>query len=810
MAFASLVVSISGNIQSLEKELKTASARVQSFGNSLQSVGSALALGVTAPIAGFAAAALHASGEIQALKLALDSITRSSQETAIQFARLRELAKLPGLGLTEVAKGSVQLQSIGQSAQTAERWIKAFGNAIAAVGGGKAEFAGAVVQLQQMSNKSKVLAEDLKPLLNNIPQIGRIMRENFGAASSEELGKMGVSAKQFLEVVVRELEKIPQVGGGIKNSFENLSDSVKDSMAKAGDALAPFATKFINEFAEPALKKIGELAKGFQALQPQTQSFIVAAGGVSAVAPIVIVALGNLISNLALLSTAWRSAGGAAGIFSSALAVATSRFTLYGAAAATALPSIVSLVTAQNLAGATAIQGSQLMENLRKKLVALRVDGVNELAAAYDAGNISTEEYRQGLLNLANSAAPKVAQAIPKAKEEVKKFGDVGLAVAKEKAQPLLEKMKAMGGESGNLARIYEILRGEQERLGDEIARSSLNLERGKTGWLDFGEAMGLAENAFFKTKVGLDSIEASIDAFVKRAASASVETRQAFDDFKAVADLDKVVNQQRGKAGFARTKSLLADQIKDQGKELSAFSRQVSLVSNDLARDLAKLAVSGGKFAESVKNAFKSLGESLVRLALERQIGRIVNLVLDLTSRIKGMDKVIGAVFGGGSNAAGSAAGAVASSAGSAAAGVAGSAGSVAGGAASGALGIVGAVAGVATAVSSIISNFQFAGMNKSLDVIVRHTLETSLQLQHLQASANMWWPKLGMIHDRLAQILTTGIGVYNASGDQGLRLAGAVAGGGNGNTFNFYVQSSDPRAVTEEIHKYLKRKGL
>ena len=51
-------------------------------------------------------------------------------------------------------------------------------------------------------------------------------------------------------------------------------------------------------------------------------------------------------------------------------------------------------------------------------------------------------------------------------------------------------------------------------------------------------------------------------------------------------------------------------------------------------------------------------------------------------------------------------------------------------GSAAGGAISIVGAVGSVASAVSGVISNFQMAGMNKSLDLIVKHTLQTANQL--------------------------------------------------------------------------------
>jgi hypothetical protein len=44
----------------------------------------------------------------------------------------------------------------------------------------------------------------------------------------------------------------------------------------------------------------------------------------------------------------------------------------------------------------------------------------------------------------------------------------------------------------------------------------------------------------------------------------------------------------------------------------------------------------------------------------------------------------------------------------------------------------------------------------------------------------ANEFWPWMKFAHDRLATINTQGVGVYNAPGDQGLRIASGSGGGG------------------------------
>ncbi len=780
-AFASLVVSIGADLSSLDAATKKALGQIRAFSANVQQVGTTLAVGLSAPIAAFAGTALKSAADLESLKLGLTAVTGSAVRAGAEFEKLREVAKLPGLGFQEAVRGSTNLQAVGFSADQSRKILLEFGNALAQVGRGRDDLNEVIRQLGQLASRGKVTADNLKPIIERVPQVASIIRKEFGTIDTEVLQKMNVSSERLIQVLLGGLSQLSRTTGGLSNDFENLKDTMVVAFAKAGDALRPLAKTFIDEFAVPALEKMTALSQKFAQLSPSTQGFAIAVGGLAVALPPLIYSVGALSG---ALTTLYGALGGPIGLIAALTVVLT---------------------------GAS-LAGSQIADALEK--ARSKADSFAERATRFNThfGTASeriatTKDNLLDYVTELNKTIPPTVGAGAAVKtlgEEVKK--------AKEHFPKLTEVMNAQGIAGQLLNARVSILQAEYSKLVQEIAQGTLNIERGKSGWLDFAEALGLGENVFFKTKVGIDSMEGAIDSFVKRAAQAGPEVKLAFDSFKAEADLTKFENQQRGRSGVATTKRLFLDKdaLKDQGREFSAFSRQVSLVSNDLARDLAKLAFSGGKFAETMTKAFKSFGESLVRLALEKQIGRLVNMVLDFASKVRGLDKVIGAVFGGGVSAASSAAGSAAGAAGSAAGSIAVAGSSAAGAAASGTLGIVGAVAGVATAVSSIIGNFQFAGMNKSLDIIVKHTLETSLQLQSLQASANQWWPKLGMIHDRLAQIIASGVGVFNAPGDQGLRIAGAVAGGGGGNTFNFYITNPDPRAVTDEINRYLRQRGL
>ncbi len=200
-------------------------------------------------ILGLAGVAVKASADMDSLKRALVAVAGSSEEAEKQLARLKEVAKAPGLGFKEAIQGSVRLQAAGFSALLAERALKAFGNAIATVGGGKEELDGVSMALAQIASKGKISAEEILQLAERVPQIRKAMQAAFGTSDTEKLQEMGIEAEEFVSRVVSELEKLPQVTGGAKNAIENLGDALFRAFSQAGDV--------INRFLIPAIETVG-------------------------------------------------------------------------------------------------------------------------------------------------------------------------------------------------------------------------------------------------------------------------------------------------------------------------------------------------------------------------------------------------------------------------------------------------------------------------------------------------------------------------------------------------------------------------
>lgn len=299
-AFNTAMGTIGPRLDQARADAEAAWAPIATLGTSLMGVGAGLTAAITVPLGALATAAVSAAGEMQSLMAGLTAVAGSSEAAKVQMERLKEVAKLPGLGLEEAVQGSIRLQAVGVSAQEAEREMKAFGNALATVGKGRADLEAVITQLVQMSSKTKVVAEDLKPIMERVPQVATIVKEAFGTIDTEVIQKMGVTTKDFVATIITGLEKLPPVAGGIKNSFENVSDAMQQSLAKVGNAFIPIITAAA-PYVEAFIVSIGDLGDKFTQLPAPIQNGVLAFGAVlTAIGPVTL-AIGGVAAAIGLL-----------------------------------------------------------------------------------------------------------------------------------------------------------------------------------------------------------------------------------------------------------------------------------------------------------------------------------------------------------------------------------------------------------------------------------------------------------------------------------------------------------------------------
>ena len=285
-------------LDAFEKRLGQTSGRVNDLAHAMTAF-------VTGPLLALGAGAVKSAMELDSLKRGLTAVAGSSQQAEIQMARLREVAKLPGLGFKEAVQGSVNLQAAGFSALQAEKSLMAFGNALGTVGKGKADLSGVILALSQIQTKGKVAAQEINQLSERVPQIRRVMLQAFGTADTEVLQKMGISSEKFIGKVTEELGKLPQVTGGIQNAFENAQDTINTALVRIGDVLA----RNLQRPLENVLTVIDRGTAVFEKLPPVLQNSIVGFAGVAAaIGPLLLVG-GQLATAFSALAPTFAALG---------------------------------------------------------------------------------------------------------------------------------------------------------------------------------------------------------------------------------------------------------------------------------------------------------------------------------------------------------------------------------------------------------------------------------------------------------------------------------------------------------------------
>lgn len=827
-AAASLIVRIAGDISSLDRSVKAAVSKIRGLATDLQSIGAGLTLGITAPLAAFAGSALKAGGEIQSLKLALTALEGSAAGAERRFKDLLRVAELPGLGIREVVQSDLALRNYGFTAEKAKQITLEFGNALAAAGRGKEDLAEATRQLGQLSARGKVTADNLRPIIERIPQAAKIIQKEFGTLDTEVLQKAGISSERFINVVLEGLSKTTRVSGGIKNDLENLRQAIDIALASAGDALAPFAKRFIDDFANPLIGKIAELSKQFQALPAETQNAIVVLGGLAVATGPVVYALGAMagaITNIVTLAGKLQNITAIIATLGGSL-----RAVPFAGAAATAayfLDKLNGTKTAQeNLTRANQAQQAgldALSKKYREQQEALGylVPGTNSVKDAVFA-YAYTLKSTAGETGKAGAAVQEFVKGIDDYKTKAIPFGEVSLQNA-----IIMERFGAsMNGAVHRGAKLQEQLErlfGAAAGEGDSIARleaalNRLSLVGGPLSGIfgSFGEA---SRKAFQFTEEQITIATKSTKDLVAEIAKLPGETRLVEEawarvgleigrikvpkDIKDIGDQfarDAEANVKKGAEAFKKGQ-------REQQKEASAAQRHIERYFYKTAEAMADVIFKSQSVGQAFKRLGLEIGKSLATAAIEAQLKKLTKLLLDWASDIgkTGIGKVLGGLFGvdlskGGliiKNASGAA-----GSVGGAAAGAAGSGGSAASSAASaatsGLAGIVTAVASAASAISGVVSNFQLAGVNKSLDLIEHEVRYSQIHLLSILEKANEYWPWMRFSHDRLRQMLEAGVPVFNAAGDQGLRLAGG--GTGSAPVFNIDMRNSTFGGSTTE----------
>ena len=245
----------------------------------------------------------------------LAAYAKNAQELQAQLTRLNEIAKLPGLGLTEVRAGVLNLEAAGLSAQTSERALMAFGNALALVGKGKSELDGVILALGQIASKGAISAEEINQIAERVPQIRQVLVSAFGTASTEAIQKMGLSADVAIGKIIAGLEKLPKATQSALTTFENLQDALEQAFLPIGRGIldifssAEGGTMRLIDLIANIGKQIGEVfsAVGKSGVVQDVFAKMLSGTGVANFQEFMIGAIANIMAYMSQIPNFWNA-----------------------------------------------------------------------------------------------------------------------------------------------------------------------------------------------------------------------------------------------------------------------------------------------------------------------------------------------------------------------------------------------------------------------------------------------------------------------------------------------------------------------
>lgn len=315
---AALKVQIGADLTEFKKTASQMEKAVAPIANRLKAVGSNLSAFLTVPIVGLGAASLKTAADMEQLKNGLTAVLGDAHKAEKEFKALEKAAQLPGLGLEQAVRGSLQLQAVGFQAEFARQALSEFGNALAVSGGTPDDLQEVIRQLSQIRSLGKITAENFNVIRERVPLVGQAMQKAFGTTSIEAIRDAGVSADEFIRKLVEGLQEVPRAEGGLTNAFVNIRQAGVKALAALGNAINEAFN--VEGLVTTFTAALGRLTETFQNLSPSARRFILVAGALAAAIGPVSLAIGGLVSALPVVAAGFAALTGPIGIAIGAIA----------------------------------------------------------------------------------------------------------------------------------------------------------------------------------------------------------------------------------------------------------------------------------------------------------------------------------------------------------------------------------------------------------------------------------------------------------------------------------------------------------
>jgi TP901 family phage tail tape measure protein len=774
---------------------------------------------------------------------AANSGALSVQEFGLSMKYVGSSAKAMGLSLEEVAAAITLMSNQGVKGEQAGTSLRgAFRNLLAPTKSVRAALNELGISTRDSSGRILPLAEILDKIRSKTTDASYTFRI-FGSEAASGMQTLLNLGGDALRKMTGELEKADgsaakaekTLQSGISGALEYFSGSVDSAAIKLGKVLAPYvidAAKLLEKLADAAAAGIdmfSKLPKPIQAAAVGFTALLAAAG------PVIFLA-GQLMSSLTTLTVGLNGASLAAGGLRLALlalpwvGVAAGIATLVGYLATTERTVSSTTGAVRELEITTNRFGKALDETaVQVKSAQMSVqDYVLQMAKAKDRTKEFVAEAQR--LGFAVREKRPEYEGLLAAVRAMPNPMDAGAAAAKRKKAALDEA-------SGAVRRNTRALAEHSEEVKKKIAITKefidpLNWELLRKGFLTQAEAIEATKQRMagwrqelqesLRAKMAWLNAADQIPDIVRNPTPTPVPKvptpRFPGDDYDRGSEADMIPITPAGQA--RKAVEGVTGGIREANQVLREMKADWQNAWRAGGAALTNLITHGGKFKDVVKEIGRNLVGALINAPLEaamKQLGdllaslgqRVLKLAIDHLPRLgAALGKVLGSVTGA-VGAVGTAAGTASSAGGT----VAGAAGSIAAGVAGGIVGIVGAIGSVVSAVSGVISNFQLARQENTLNAIEKEVRYSQIHLGYILGKANEFWPWMKFQHDRLAQIVQGGLGVYSAPDSFVRVIAAGGIGVGATSTVNVsgnFIGFRDLDDLVDAIATRLKARGV
>lgn len=599
-----------------------------------------------------------------------------------------------------------------------------------------------------------------------------------GVRSIEALASSQTSLSEFTSQLQNADGSAKKAADTLNNTLigkmEQFKGAVETAGIQIGEALAPAIGTLLELLISLADKAVAA-AQWFGSLPEPIQTTALVIIGLAA-------AIGPLLLGLAGLASAFSTIVTLPGAFSAALVALKTVAVSFGAVIGTSLTAVLSAAIPVIMAIAGAFAAFKLGEWLYNNVQWIKefIDWIGKMLAKL--GQVT------GISNAVSSAWSKLTGAA----KDVKKAVDDKVS-SFTKTETVTKNVKSasvdLGSELGKMRtslndtkQSSDEYKAKLKELQDEKKTLQTEINNNSTGWLALQQTSKNLMTDYNNLKQSIVNLKVSL-----------LEGKDAiWATNTAATDADTLFKNLQASIGNTTTdiKSLTVPAITSMSTEFQnlstdvtdcalnvdvktesmktsfgGFTNAVSTSITNFSQDISKALFDGDtSWGEKGKKMLSALGGAVSSTFIEPATKAINDFITGAISKllsgeglggvltsIKDIGEGIGKIFGSGASAATGAAGSATGAAGSV-----GGIGGVASGAIGGALGAAGAIGSVVSAVSGVISNFQLARQENTLNAIEWNTRKSSLHLEHsLTQFFIPYLPALTGIHERWVEFL-------------------------------------------------------